>query len=150
MQEPIITWYAKLTEDSQFRQTDEIYAGTYTPNNSIQVNLQIWNNRWGTIDVADLTDFTIHMYFNDVEDTSLFNYCTIVLNKSDILNLTKADNRCILEFPNEITLSGKKNNGTSKENANNYLNLDIVFQAPKDVKLKEKDLKSLFFEIVNL
>ena len=150
MQEPIITWYAKLTEDSQFRQTDEIYAGTYTPNNSIQVNLQIWNNRWGTIDVADLTDFTIHMYFNEVEDTSLFNYCTIVLNKSDILNLTKADNRRILEFPNEITLSGKKNNGTSKENANNYLNLDIVFQAPKDVKLKEKDLKSLFFEIVNL
>ena len=46
MDEPKITWYAKLSSDVEFNQTNEIYAGTYTSDNEIKVNIQMWNNRW--------------------------------------------------------------------------------------------------------
>lgn len=87
MDEPKITWYAKLSSDVEFNQTNEIYAGTYTSDNEIKVNIQMWNNRWGTVDVNSLTNFLINIYFDYIEDNSLFDYCSVVLNNSDILNI---------------------------------------------------------------
>ena len=65
---PQITWYAKLTSEENFKQTDLVYAGAITPNNYLTVDIQLWNNRWGESDVETLSDFNILMYFQDVED----------------------------------------------------------------------------------
>lgn len=152
MDEPKITWYAKLSSDTDFNKTNEIYAGTYTPDNSINVNLQIWNNRWGTVDVNSLTNFLINVYFADTEDNCLFDYCSIVLNNSDVLNIKKSGTVGVLEFPEAITLSGTQNDGTTVNNPDHYILLDFIFKIPDNVnvQLKENDLKSLFFEIIQL
>lgn len=150
MDEPKITWYAKLSSDMEFSQTNEIYAGTYTPDNEIKVNIQIWNNRWGTVDVNSLTNFLINIYFDYIEDNALFDYCSIVLNNSDILNIKKSGSIGVLEFPQIITLNGAKNDGTTENNPNHYISLDFVFKTNNEIKLKENDLKSLFFEIIPL
>ena len=150
MDAPKITWYAKLSSDVEFNQTNEIYAGTYTSDNEIKVNIQMWNNRWGTVDVNSLTNFLINIYFDYIEDNSLFDYCSVVLNNSDILNIKKSGSVGVLEFPQTITLSGTKNDGTEENNPNHYISLDFTFKTSNNTKLKENDLKSIFFEIVPL
>lgn len=149
MKDSQITWYAKLSTDKEYTQSNSLYAGTYTQDNNIQVNMQIWNNRWGTEDVKDLTNFIINIYFENVEDSALFDYCSITLNNTDVLTINKSANIATLEIPADATISGKHNDGTIKNN-NNYIRLDFVFSAPQDIKLKENDLKSLYFEIVPL
>lgn len=49
-----------------------------------------------------------------------------------------------------ITLSGTKNDGTEENNPNHYISLDFTFKTSNNTKLKENDLKSIFFEIVPL
>lgn len=150
MKDSQITWYAKLNTDKEYTQSNSLYAGTYTQDNNIQVNMQIWNNRWGTEDVKDLTNFIINIYFENVEDSALFDYCSITLNNSDVLSINKSASIATLEMPADLSISGKHNDGTEKNNPKNYINLDFVFSAPTDIKLKENDLKSLYFEIVPL
>ena len=110
----------------------------------------MWNNRWGTVDVNSLTNFLINIYFDYIEDNSLFDYCSVVLNNSDILNIKKSGSVGVLEFPQTITLSGTKNDGTEENNPNHYISLDFTFKTNNEIKLKENDLKSLFFEIILL
>ena len=98
MNDPIITWYAKLDNDTEFNKTNEIYAGSYTKENSINVNMQIWNNRWGTEDVQSLNNFNINIYFDKEEDFILLDYCTVVLNKTEILTINKTDKIGVLTF----------------------------------------------------
>lgn len=149
MNDPIITWYAKLDNDTEFNKTNEIYAGSYTKENSINVNMQIWNNRWGTEDVQPLSNFNINIYFDKEEDFILLDYCTVVLNKTEILTINKTDKIGVLTF-DQIELSGALNDGTIENNPNNYILLDFIFKAPNNTRLKVNDLKTLFFEIIPL
>ena len=87
------------------------------------------------------------MFFKDKEDTALFEYCTVIFNGGDILGMERTEDKMTLVFPKKVTLSGQKNDGTSKKNPNNFISLQFVFQAG-DAELKEHDLKSLFLEIV--
>lgn len=147
MEAPKIEWYSKTGSDEKFAQDNDIYAGTYTKGHPISVDMQLWNNRWGTEDVEALEDFYINMYFKDKEDASLFEYCTVVLNSGEILGMERTKDKMTLVFPKAVTISGQKNDGTSKNNPNNFISLQFIFKAD-DVELKEHDLKSLFLEIV--
>ena len=147
MEQPNITWYAKLDKEEQFEATTDFYAGTYTPSHKISVDIQVWNNRFGLKDVETLSNFYILAYFENIEDSALFDYCTVALNNSIILDLKKSGKKVILDLPDTISLSGTKNDGKLQGNESHYLNLEFVFDAEGE-KLKENDLKSLFFQIV--
>lgn len=147
MNAPKLEWYSRMEVDEKYALDNNIYAGTYTSNNPITVYLQLWNNRWGTEDVESLFDFHINMFFKDKEDSALINYCTVILNNADVLGMVYTDGYVTLEFPESITLSGIKNDGTTKNNPNNFITLQVIFDA-EGTELKENDLKSLFFEIV--
>lgn len=151
MKEPKITWYAKLKKEEEYIQTDNIYAGSYAQDiKYLSVLMQIWNNRWGTENIQTLSNFNINIYFENEEDYSLLKYCTVILNDSDILTINKTDKIGILSLPDNIELSGQYNDGKQENNPNNYINLEFRFSAPKNTKLKENDLKSLYFEIMPL
>lgn len=147
MEKAKITWYAKLSSEEKYEPANELYAGTYAEDNKIVVDLQIWNNRWGGEDVEALEDFYLNMFFDTAEDKSLFDYCTVVLNGSDILSLEIVGQHASLALPGNVKLSGTKNDGASKGNEDHFLTLSFMFNA-SGAKLKENDLKTLFFEIV--
>ena len=147
MESPKIEWYSKTGSDEKFAQDNDIYAGTYTKGHPISVDMQLWNNRWGTEDVEPLEDFYINMYFKDKEDVSLFEFCTVVFNGGDILGMERTEDKMTLVFPKAVTISGKKNDGTSKNSSNNFISLQFIFQAG-EAELKEHDLKSLYLEII--
>ena len=147
---PKISWYSKLSTDAKFAETEELYAGTHRPNKEIRVNIQLWNNRWGKTDVQDLTNFLIIMYFHDAEDAALLENCIIEYKNKEVTKQIE-NNTATLLFDSEIAISGKANDGNSSTEATqqNYISFDFVFSAT-DKRLKEDDLKSLFFEIVEI
>ncbi len=147
MEDPKITWYAKLNKETQYEETNDYYAGSYTPGHAIDVDIQIWNNRFGLDDVATLSDFYIVVSFDRVEDSSLFDYCTIVLNDANIIPLKKNGKKAVLELPDTVKLSGTKNDGTLDSNVDHYMNLEFQFDA-EGTKLKENDLKDMYFQII--
>lgn len=146
MNNPNITWYAKIG-DSTYEARQEIYAGTYTKEEKISVDIQIWNNRWGTEDVEAVSDFALNIYFDSLEDSALLQCCRILLGGKDDLSLIISGQKATVSFPSTVTLDGVKNDGTSANSKTNYISLTFEFDAP-EYKLKENDLKSLYFEIV--
>ena len=141
-----ITWYAKIG-DATYEAQQEIYAGTYTKEEKISVDIQIWNNRWGTEDIESLKDFALNIYFDSLEDSALLQCCKVLLGGTDDLSLIIAGQKATVSFPSTVTLDGVKNDGTSANSKANYISLTFEFDAP-GYSLKENDLKSLYFEIV--
>ena len=97
----------------------------------------------------NINNFNINIYFDKEEDFILLDYCTVVLNKTEILTINKTDKIGALTF-DQIELSGALNDGTIENNPNNYILLDFIFKAPNNTRLKVNDLKTLFFEIIPL
>ena len=144
---PIISWYAKKISDAKYSVEPRFYAGKYSDNDPIVVDIQLWNNRWGTTTVSDLTNYDICFFFDRIEDSSLLEYCNVLLNSTDSLLFSVSGNKAILEIENKPTLKGTKNNGSSADNPDNYLQLRFVFSAT-GARLKDNDLKSLYFEVI--
>lgn len=146
MDKPNITWYARIGDEA-YAAHKEFYAGTHTKEEKISVDMQIWNNRWGTEDVEALSDFTLNMYFDSLEDSALLQCCKVIMGGSDELPLIISGQKATVSFPDEVVISGLKNDGTSVNCKKNFIVLTFEFSAP-DYRLKENDLKSLYFEII--
>lgn len=150
MLKPVITYSAKIHSFESYDDTSQIFAGTYTHNTPIALDIRIWNNRYGVFDVEDLKDFALNFYFKDFEDAALLNFLKVTYNNIEELNLDIIEGRATAKFFDTIVLSGKANSGEEKDR-DNYLALLIEFDIPdKTVKLKNSDMKSLFLEIVKL
>ena len=142
-----ISWYVKCLSDERYSVDDNFYAGKYTDEDPIVVDIQLWNNRWGTENVEDLTDYDICFFFDCVEDSVLLNYCTIIYNDSNIVPFYVTGHKAVLSMDTKPVLSGLKNNGSSADNPNHFLQLRLIFQADNE-KLKSNDIKSLYFEVL--
>ena len=150
MLKPVITYSAKIHSFESYDDTSQIFAGTYTHNTPVALDVRIWNNRYGVFDVEDLKDFALNFYFKDFEDAALLNFLKVTYNNIEELNLEITGTRAAAKFFDTIALSGKANSGEEKDR-DNYLDLLIEFDVPdKTIKLKNSDIKSLFLEIVKL
>lgn len=147
MATPKLTWYAKKITDEKYSVDQRFYAGKYTDNNQIVVDIQLWNNRWGTETVDDLINYDVCFFFDRVEDSALLDMCTIVYNSAVSIPFSVSGSKAILQFPDKPTIKGTKNNGSSADNPNNYIQLRFVFNASGE-RLKDNDLKSLYFEVL--
>ena len=147
MNEPKISWYSKLLSDERYSVNPNFYAGKYSDEDPVVVDIQLWNNRWGTETVEDLSDYDICFFFDRFEDSVLLNYCTVIHDESTIIPFNVSGQKAILEFDNKPVLSGKKNNGSSADNPSNFLQLRFMFSAVQQ-RLKDNDLKSLYFEVL--
>lgn len=147
MNSPVITWYTKAYADKDYEAGTDFYAGTYTDSAPITLNIQLWNNRYGTEDAADLKDYDLIFYFNDKEDSALLDCCTLSISGKEEVSFVVSDGKAVAQFSNRPTLSGKKNNGDPDENPSNYIDLSLKFSASGQI-LKENDLKTLYLEVV--
>lgn len=149
MEGPVITWYSKIGDET-YEPGSERYAGNYTKEAKISVDLQIWNNRWGTEDVESLSDFSLNLYFDCLEDAALLQCCRLILGGNEELPLIVSRQKATVTFPETVTLSGLKNDGSSKNSKANYIEMTFEFDVGEDYQIKENDLKTLFFEIVQM
>lgn len=142
-----LEWYAKITEDDSYEPTNEMYAGSLTKTNKVQLFLQLWNNRFGEEDVPNFENFNINIFFEHEEDRVLLDNCKILVNKKEV-TIQKTDNYGIIEISN-IILSGEKNDGLEKNSQGNFC--EIYFEFLQNNKnFKPADLKNLYFEISKL
>lgn len=150
MEKPKITWYAKLAKEEKYNSGTELFVGQNTPDRPLEINVQLWNNRWGETAVEELKDFQVIAYFADYEDAALLPCLSAKYNKQAIdISVDPVARRAMLLFPITLSLSGKANNGSSIDNSclENFLSFTIVFKHPNGGHLKENDLKSLRLEI---
>lgn len=142
-----IKWYIK--NDNTFYPEEDYFAGTYSSRTPLSITIQLWNNRYGTEDVDDLSDFALKASFEHLEDKSLLQYVKLSSGTVE-LDSTVLDDHIIFTMPSGTVLKGTANNGLTSENATNYMEMTFSFEVPEETNLKENDLKSLYFEIVSL
>ena len=146
MDKPIITYHV-LNMDDTYTKQNSVYAGTYTGDEALSVNLRIWNNFRGTEDVEDLEHFNIVARFLTEEDNALLPYISLAITDQIEIPGVIEDNALVGMFVDEVTLSGKANTG-SDEYTSNYINVTVSFKADAGAYLKDHDLKSLVLDIV--
>ncbi len=152
MDKPNISWFAKLSKEEKFSGGSELLVGSNTPDGTLEVDVQLWNNRWGESAVEELKDFQIVAYFADYEDSALLSCLSAKYNNQNInVTVDQVAKRAMLIFPMALSLSGEANNGSSTDNTclKNFLPFTIVFKHPNGGHLKENDLKSLRLEITH-
>lgn len=147
MDKPKITWCAKLREQEKFETSNEFYAGTYMDSTPLVVDIQLWNNRYGIEDVENLKNFDVEFYFDNMEDEKLLDYCTISITGREQITFKRINDRAVIQFPDAQVVSGAKNNGDTADAYENYIPLTFKFAAAGKC-LKENDLKSLHFEVI--
>ncbi|PTY92868.1 hypothetical protein [Heyndrickxia sporothermodurans] len=148
MQQPKISWFVK-EQDGSFMSKEEHHAGTYTKQEQVVVEFQVWNNRWGVEDVLPLADPVLNFYFDTLEDSSLLHLCKITIDDMGVVPLVIKGEKASARIGR--TLSGKQNNGdaNSIDNTDNYVTVKFEFSA-EDYRLKENDLKNVYFELVSM
>lgn len=148
MEEAKISYSAKISETEKYEDLNEIYGGTYTKNNPIEIDIQIWNNKYGTTEVKTLNNFALNIYFDKYEDASLLNFLTVVYNDIEEMSLNYGDGYVVANFLDVVSISGLPNNG-NEINKDNYIKLKLIFNVDNDnIELKTKDLKTINLEIV--
>ena len=138
-----IQWF--VGAEGNFSVKSSHHAGTLTPNNSISIDLQIWNNRWGVADVENLINPVVTFYFDKLEDSAVLQYCQLILNNNENVSLTIAGNKAMAAIP--CTLSGVANNGVATASRANYLGLQFKIVLPSESRIKHNDLKNLYFSV---
>lgn len=145
-----VTYSAKIHKFVNYdNEINDIYGGTYTAAEPIELDVRVWNNRYGTEAVDDLEHFALNFYFEHYEDTGLLKYLTVIYNDSEEMSTYVSGNVLTVSFiSNDVKISGAPNNGTDKDKQN-YIDLRIIFNVDDDtVTLKNKDIKALFLEVI--
>jgi len=148
MDKPQISYFV-LTSDNLYARLQTVYAGSYTGDGPLSVNLRIWNNYQGTEDVEDLKNFNLVIRFLTEEDNALLPYVTVAVTDSMELPSIVEKNAAVFHFVDPISLSGEANTG-SDEYYNNYVDITVTFDTGDDVYLKDHDLKSMVLEIAEI
>ena len=148
MDQPKITYHL-LNADDTYTKQSSVYAGTYTGNEAIEINLRIWNNYRGTEDIEDLENFSIVARFLTEEDNALLRYISLSITDEIEIPSIIENNALIGTFIDPVTLSGQANTG-SEEYTRSYIPITVTFNPAPGAYLKDHDLKSLVIEIVEL
>lgn len=145
----ILSWYTKLENESNYAPTQEKFIGTYTALTPLKVNIQLWNNRYGEEDTDDLKNFSLRLSFRSFEDSALLDKAQLTLASGQTLPGQITGDKKIFILPNNVIISGRKNNGEVNENEDNFISFVLEFNLDTKIQLKENDLKDMYLEVVN-
>lgn len=111
--------------DAQYVPYNEYYAGSFFPNDVLEMTIQVWNNKWGQEAVANVTNGNIAIFFDTEEDNSLLKYCSVKIDNRDFqpINIQSGNTRVELGR----TLSGASNEGSLINSKENYATITLRF-----------------------
>lgn len=141
-----ITWYVK--ENNILTGKEEHHAGTFGKNDDLELDFQIWNNRWGIEEVPTLKSPVLSFSFMHYEDSSFIDLCEIHIDGKSMPVMKKEGTGTVM-LGREIV--GTPNDGDPDSSANkmNYIDIKLVVKmSGKDIK--ENDLKRMYFEVKDL
>ena len=141
MDNPIISWY--IYDNDEYIQEEDYYLGSYNSNSQIQLNIQVWNNRYGSKEVETIKDTRFVVFFDNIEDAALLKYCSISIDNSSFIEPEIELDRAIFNIGE---LSGQINDGLETDNNKiNYKNICLLF-SDFDGILKN-GLKNMYLDI---
>lgn len=146
MDKPKITWHVET--EAGLLSKKEYHAGTYAPGDVIKIKIQVWNNRWGVENAPDLRDAVVNMYFNTVEDSALLSLCSLEVDDMGTVPMTIRDTKASARLGRNLLGLANDGNPSKSANRENFTTLTFSFDA-KTYRMKENDLKSLYFEMVS-
>lgn len=143
MEKPKISWHVleEIGYDNyeyvQYKTYDE--EGSFTPTETIEKTIQVWNNYGGTSDVANIVNCKLIISFKNFEDSYLLNLVKVQVEESDYFNPEIDLDKGIVDLGR---LSGMSNNGSSL-NHSNYKTIHFsIGPLPNNIK---SELKSMYF-----
>jgi hypothetical protein len=140
MNSPQITWYI-VEPDNSLVPYDDFYAGSYRPSETVELNLQVWNNRWGQENVQNAVSCRLAIYFDTIEDSALLNLCSVKINNGTTRQLTITAGKGVVDIG---TLYGFSNNGTVNTK-DNFCSVVLAF-GPLPQNMKD-GLKNMFVDL---
>lgn len=148
MESPKISWQIKKMSDTAYSSKTDYFAGIYTQSSALELDIILWNNRYGLDDVEDLKSFSISAIFQDLEDSSLLSYLTMRID-GNYITPTVSRNVAIFTMPESLIIYGKSNDGSINA-TDNYKYITLTLDVPSTYKLKANDYKTLSLDIVDL
>lgn len=139
MQDANITWYVEDSTDSTLVPSEEYYAGTFVPNDTVTLKVYLWNNRWGTTEVASANDCKLVVYFETIEDSTLLSLCKASVDGGTLTEFDMDGGRGVIDLNRSI--SGAANNG-SLSNTDNYST--IILQLGPITDGMKNSLKTMY------
>lgn len=140
MNDPQINWF--VLEEGQPTPYEEYYAGSYRPSETLELTLQVWNNRWGQEDAKDISRGTLAFFFETIEDSYLLSLCSVKIGDGSFQPLTIDAGRG--RVPLDKVLYGRSNNG-STTSTDNYATITLKFGPIQDGM--RNSLKALFADL---
>lgn len=143
MMAPKMTWFILEDIDGLYqysaKRTHDM-EGSYAPGDTVNVKIQLWNNRRGPEDVANAENAKLVIFFKNYEDNYLLKLCKIKF-EDEAKPVTIDMDRGIFNLK---TISGSSNNGTDL-NTDNYLEFELqIGPIPLNVK---SELKGLVLDV---
>jgi hypothetical protein len=121
---PQVEWFL-IEEDNSIVPHQEYFAGSYRPSDTVELSLQVWNNRWGIASVDNVSEISkIKIFFDHIEDSQLLNFCSIAINGGGYSPLTIEGNAGYVVLGSQ--LSGQPNDGSINSDGN-YKNVSLRF-----------------------
>ena len=113
--------------------------GSFTSGEYVHKRIRVWNNYYGSTDVADAKNCNLVLAFKNYEDNFLLHLIQIKAGNNDWVYPNIDTDRGIVSIKD---LSGLANNGTIA-NYENYCDLEInIGPLPENMRC---ELKSLYF-----
>ena len=141
---PKLKWYVLEDIDGTYeyspKKTHDM-EGSYAPNDSLKLKIQLWNNRLGTEDVQDVINAKLCVFFKNYEDNYLLKLCKVKINDEEAKPLEIDMDRGLIALGN---ISGSANNG-SELNIDNYVKFELII-GPLPTNLKS-ELKGIILDV---
>lgn len=137
MEKPIIRWFIK--DIRGFNEFEDYNAGSYTTDEAMIIEIQVWNNRYGLKDVKDIDNARLSISFERAEDNILLNFLDANVEENGFEKPDIMIDRCSIQIGK---LLGIKNDGISNiKNSDNYKNLVLRFSnMPSNLKSGIKNM----------
>jgi hypothetical protein len=131
-----------ISESAIYVPYKEYFAGSFRPNEVMEIQMQVWNNKWGQEDVENIANGIVSVYFDCIENSALLCLCTLKIGNGGFVPFVIEGNKGKLGM-NRI-LYGTANSGSDSA-VNNYETITLRI-GPISKGIKD-ELKNLFIDI---